>query len=85
VASQGWWAAAFPAQSALGFHGGGSASVGSERMDSIPIRSGGRAAVGSQWDPHIRHGQHDENGMGGLHRCDFRIRRVKLSTLPNYG
>jgi hypothetical protein len=54
-------------------------------MDSIPIRSGGRATVGSQWDLHIRHGQHDENGMGGLHRCDFGIGRVKLSMLSNYG
>jgi hypothetical protein len=83
--SQGWWAAASPARPALGFHRGGSASVGSERMDSIPIRSGGRAAVGSQWDPHVRHGQRDGNDLRGLHRCDFGIRRVKLSTLPNYG
>jgi hypothetical protein len=40
---------------------------------------------GSQWDPHVRHCQRDGNGVGGLHRCDFRIGRVKLSTLPNYG
>jgi hypothetical protein len=81
VASQGWWATASSARPALGFHGGGSASVGNERMDLIPIRSRGRATVGSQWDPHVRHGQRDGNGVGGLHRCDFRIRRVKLSTL----
>jgi hypothetical protein len=54
-------------------------------MDLIPIRSGGRVAVGSQWDPHVRHGQRDGNGVGGLHRCDFEIRRVKLSTLLYYG
>jgi hypothetical protein len=83
--SQGWWAAASPARPALGFHRGGSASVGSERMDSFPIRSGGRAAVGSQWDLHGRHGQRDGNDLRGLHRCDFEIGRVKLSTLPNYG
>jgi hypothetical protein len=60
-------AAAYPSQPLLGFNGRGSTSVGSERMDSISIRSGGRATVGSQWDPHVRHGQHDENDVGGLH------------------
>jgi hypothetical protein len=85
VASQGWLAVASPSRRALGFHKGGSALVGCERMDSIPIGSGGRAVVGGQLDPHVRHGQRDGNGVGGLHRCDFEIGRVKLSTLLNYG
>jgi hypothetical protein len=85
AASHGWLAAASPSRRALGFHEGGSAVVGCERMDSIPIRLGGRAVVGGQWDPHVRHDQRDGNGVGGLHRCDFEIGRVKLSTLPNYG
>jgi hypothetical protein len=51
AASQGWWAAASTARPALGFHGGGSASVGRERMDSIRFGFGresrGRKPVGS--------------------------------------
>jgi hypothetical protein len=59
--------------------------LGQERADGFDPNSVGRESRNRKPVRPACNDRRDENDVGGLHRCDLGIGRVKLSIFPNYG